>query len=178
MRSAGTESCGVSLDESLHQAGWMGGRERSGSARAGKRTWGWRRVRRIGYCCSPSCGMWTLICRDLHTWVWSVGRARALAGRPRRAPRSRHTFVGRKDWRKTFSDSKEGYRPRPARRAISLVPLPYPRAQCGYMSPTAAVQLYTALRVSRSHYQKLTRGCAAARCTLRHTAWLAHAQSG
>ena len=30
-----------------------------------------------------------------------------------------------------FSDSKEGYRPRPARRAISLVPLPYPRAQCG-----------------------------------------------
>ena len=65
---------------------------------------------------------------------WARTSARRSA---QESPRSRHTFVGRKDWRKTFSDSKEGYRPRPARRAISLDPLPYPRAQCVAAAPTA-----------------------------------------
>ena len=56
VRSAGTESCGASRDESVQHAGWMCARERSGGARAGKRTWGWLRVRRIRAFRCAACG--------------------------------------------------------------------------------------------------------------------------
>ena len=120
---------------------WMDGRSRAFGWRAGRKTY-LGSAPSSSCSSSPSCGMIddginiSRICRDLHPWGWSVRRARALAGRPRRAPRSRHTLVGRLDKRKTFSDAKEGYRPRPARRAISLVPLPYPRAQCAKNNAT------------------------------------------
>ena len=127
---------------------------------------------------SPSCGMMASICRDLHPWGWSVRRARALAGRPRRAPRSRHTLVGRLDKRKTFSEREgQGYRPRPATvegegyfpdrdpvplRGGAWTPYSYtftdyPRAQC--VSPCADLRLFVT-------YSQILRSCAGAAATL------------
>ena len=61
-----------------------------------------------------------------------VSSARMSARRSAQEGAKESPYLGRKglDKRKTFLDAKEGYRPRPARRAISLYTLPYPRAQC------------------------------------------------
>ena len=68
-----------------------------------------------------------------------VSSARTSARRSAQEGAKESPYLGRKglDKRKTFLDAKEGYRPRPARRAISLVPLPYPRAQCAFWGQPA-----------------------------------------
>ena len=56
MRCWGRSSWVATRALSIARAGLMGARKRSGGAQAGKRTWGRRRVRRIGVLRRAACG--------------------------------------------------------------------------------------------------------------------------
>ena len=124
VRSAGTESCGASLDESVHQAGWTCARERSGGARAGKRTWGWLRVRRVGVIRGAAC-------RHQPGAICNQGGGEFGAHQRSQVGQGDAPYrVGRVEYQKRFRTPWELTQEPSPGRANSQVHLPYPTAQC------------------------------------------------
>ena len=117
-----------SLAESVHQgchhAGWTCARERSGGARAGKRTWGWLRVRRVGVIRGSAC-------RHQPGAICNQGGGEFGAHQRSQVGQGDAPYrVGRVEYQKRFRTPWELTQEPSPGRANSLVHLPYPTAQC------------------------------------------------